>query len=98
MPSEVAGRHHGHGKNDRLAPQHMSPRIIVQTLPCLTELGEGKSKVKGRESPALLSPIEKGRENTSIPPFSPIDNVSISNRNYNESQLTSPPAEYSTIS
>ena len=86
MPRKAAGSHHGHGKNDRLALQHISPRIIPQSLPRLKELGGGKSKAKGKsqddqmqtaqtsmgESPALLSPINEGRENPIVPPFPPL--------------------------
>jgi hypothetical protein len=42
----------------------------------------------GRESPALLSPIYEGRENTTVHPFPPVGDIRISNANVNESQLT----------
>ena len=42
----------------------------------------------GGESPALLSPIYEGRENTSVHPFPPLGDIRISNGNVNESQLT----------
>ena len=39
MLYEAAGSHHGCGWINCLAPQHMSPRISMQALPCLMELG-----------------------------------------------------------